>query len=545
MPFNSQNIDNNFPFEEYRDGQKEAIEFITQSINKGKKYIIIEAPTGSGKSPIGITIGNMSQNAFYVTIQKFLQDQLAKDFGESGKFGHYAVNLKGRNAYQCPWYKNNAQKLLDAKAITQKTSFEWQTNTYTCDEGRCRSDGKANLKECLKTHLCPYFNQIEKAQNSQQIIMNFSSFLFQTEFTDRFPKRNVLIIDEAHNCESQLMNFVSLTLSNRNIPNLKIPKYDSAQSYAAWIQEENITQFIRTEMLQAEKNQDLKKIDKLTLLITKCEKFVEAILNRQEKWVSEYAYEDGEKKVQFKPIYVDAYAHKYLFDKADIVIFMSATILNANVFTKSLGIPKDKTAAKRMKSRFPTKHHPIYYKPIAKLTGGTKGQEKWGKLLVSTVEEITQKYPNKKGIIHTHNFSIAKLLLTECNYKTKSRFLFQKNFEDKFEMLQEHANSQNSIIVAPAMHEGLDLKNDLSRFQILCKVPFPNFYSDKQLAIRKDENPEFYNWLVALKTCQSVGRSVRHEKDYADTYIIDGSFGWWYEQNKHMIPSWFKNAIIK
>ena len=112
-------------------------------------------------------------------------------------------------------------------------------------------------------------------------------------------------------------------------------------------------------------------------------------------------------------------------------------------------------------------------------------------------------------------------------------------------MLRFHANSGNTIIVAPAMHEGLDLIDALSRFQIICKVPFPNQYEDKQLAARMEVDPQFYQWLTALKLVQSTGRSIRSEEDWAHTYIVDESFGWWYERNKSMLPAWFKEAVIK
>jgi Rad3-related DNA helicase len=110
--------------------------------------------------------------------------------------------------------------------------------------------------------------------------------------------------------------------------------------------------------------------------------------------------------------------------------------------------------------------------------------------------------------------------------------------------LAAHDVAPNSIIIAPAMHEGLDLADDLSRFQIICKIPFPNFHQDKQLAVRMESDPVFYDWITALKLVQSAGRSVRSKTDWADTYILDGSFEWWFRKNKRLLPSWFTEAII-
>ncbi len=94
------------------------------------------------------------------------------------------------------------------------------------------------------------------------------------------------------------------------------------------------------------------------------------------------------------------------------------------------------------------------------------------------------------------------------------------------------------------MHEGLNLSEDLSRLQIIAKVPYPNFHNNKQLARRMELDRRFYNWLVALKIVQSYGRSIRSESDWADTYIIDGSFDRFYKENRKLMPVWFQEAII-
>ena len=136
------------------------------------------------------------------------------------------------------------------------------------------------------------------------------------------------------------------------------------------------------------------------------------------------------------------------------------------------------------------------------------------------------------------------MLINSCSIDVKKRLLYQKEFNnDKTEMLAYHTKMSNTILIAPAMHEGIDLFGDLSRFQIVCKVPFPNQFDDKQLAARMETDPQFYTWLTALKLVQSVGRSVRSETDWADTFILDKSFEWWYKRNLKMLPIWFKEAL--
>ena len=61
-----------FPFGEIRDQQREAIEFALREFEEGKKFVIIEAGTGVGKSAIGVTIARamskwLPQNDAYKT----------------------------------------------------------------------------------------------------------------------------------------------------------------------------------------------------------------------------------------------------------------------------------------------------------------------------------------------------------------------------------------------------------------------------------------------------------------------------------------------
>jgi Rad3-related DNA helicase len=49
--------------------------------------------------------------------------------------------------------------------------------------------------------------------------------------------------------------------------------------------------------------------------------------------------------------------------------------------------------------------------------------------------------------------------------------------------------------------------------------------------------------LTAVKLVQSVGRSVRSETDYADTYILDEAVHKFLKDAKRMLPGWFTEAI--
>src|SRR5262245_22716420 len=112
--FNLSTIDNHFPIRQngqpsYRDGQKKAIEFVLEAFNQDKKIVILEGPTGSGKSAIAMTLTDMVPTSYYLTATKILQDQLVREFG-NGSGG--VVELKGRNAYPCTFYERFGPEMV-------------------------------------------------------------------------------------------------------------------------------------------------------------------------------------------------------------------------------------------------------------------------------------------------------------------------------------------------------------------------------------------------------------------------------------------------
>ncbi|HZA06969.1 MAG TPA: hypothetical protein VE619_04620, partial [Nitrososphaeraceae archaeon] len=50
------NLINNFPFTSHRYNQISVLNQICAAFNSGYKYIILEAPTGFGKSPVAVAV---------------------------------------------------------------------------------------------------------------------------------------------------------------------------------------------------------------------------------------------------------------------------------------------------------------------------------------------------------------------------------------------------------------------------------------------------------------------------------------------------------
>jgi Rad3-related DNA helicase len=294
----------------------------------------------------------------------------------------------------------------------------------------------------------------------------------------------------------------------------------------------------------AKESMNIKLMQHYENLLMKYVNFMVEVVGDPSGWVVEYKSEGDEDIVLAKPIFARRAAEKLLFAHADVVVFLSATILNAAIFASNLGIKKDEYSAYRIGSNFPIEKRPIILDYAGKFTGGKDKQREWIQPLTRKVEEIARRFPNDRGIIHTHSFGIQKGIFENVAPDVKKRLLEQHGYATKSEMLEKHARTPGSILIAPAMHEGIDLKDDLSRFQILCKVPYANYYENAQLMARMELDPPYYDYITIMKIVQSVGRSVRSETDWAYTYIIDEAFDRIY-RNNNSFPLWFKEAVTK
>jgi hypothetical protein len=111
------------------------------------------------------------------------------------------------------------------------------------------------------------------------------------------------------------------------------------------------------------------------------------------------------------------------------------------------------------------------------------------------------------------------------------------------EIIAEHVNNTKPpVLISPSLHTGLDLKDDLSRFQIKTKVPYPN-KGDRWIEAKRKASRQWYTWQTALKLVQGYGRSIRSEDDWAKTYVLDSAFLPFVSKNKNILPNWFIQAI--
>ena len=509
-----------FPFSHFRKGQREAIERSLAAFDAGKRFVVIEAPTGSGKSAIAVTHARQAASAFVLTAQKLLQDQYVKDFPD-------LALMKGRSNYPCLIAPTHAA-------------------AAPCIAGR-------KFPECDD---CPYFVQKDIAMGADSTIMNYAYYLAELNYAGGFSPRELLILDEAHNAENALMGFIQITISDSALMRVGIPErvpsaldqldyFDFADELTALVRgrakeldhrlkKEELPPDIAIEEMQNKQWCDSQYLRLRQLSYSREEYNIE--------WVVEQRRTRDGNSLQFKPVTVAPFAEDYLFAFGEKVLMLSATILDPPTYLRSLGIPEHQAEFIRVDSDFPPEHRPIYVKPVAKMT--RHYLERDLPKLVQEISELMDAHPDQKGIIHAHTYKIATYIAQHLPREKQARLISHFSAADREQAYEKHGSSPKpSVLLSPSMTEGVDLADDLSRWQVICKIPYP-YLGDPQVARRKNLDPAWYDWSTCLTVVQAYGRSVRSAEDFAITYVLDADFMSFIRRQEKRLPEWFLEAIV-
>lgn len=530
-----------------RPEQIRAIKTTEREFRAGKTFVAIQAPTGSGKSYIAIAHGrevaDRGGKTHLITAQKVLMEQYSEEFAPP-----LVEPIKGRMNYPCQYDPINYQNAA---------------------RGYCRRSKKKGLvQECLKfgsieaansfilppnAHKCDYWRQLALAVESPITLYNFHSFLFQQRL-DRFGKRELMIIDECHNTESVLLGFVQIIFSDKLLKLLGI-KLDltlkDAKSIVAWLERERVVERIK-KVVGGEKGEDVPEgltaaeTDQLNELLGRIDDLLryldltEWVVDVTEDILEGDVAADRTRKLRIRPVFIRPFTKEMIWSKADRVIAMSGTILDAKTWAMNLGIPKAAIGFVDIPSSFPVQNRPLVREYAGNM--GWKDFENTLPNLYRTIGGILDRHAGQRGIIHGHSERLCRLI--RDNVKSP-RIIHLDMFQnrDKAAMLRAHAIRPDSVLLASGFHEGVDLKDDLARFGMIAKVPWPGT-EDKFVKARMAIDGSYLPYQAALKLVQSYGRGNRHDKDYCVTYMLDSGFDRFLSTCAWLLPKYFVDAIV-
>ena len=138
--------------------------------------------------------------------------------------------------------------------------------------------------------------------------------------------------------------------------------------------------------------------------------------------------------------------------------------------------------------------------------------------ITNTVDKIMTEHKNDKGIIHTTSYEQLNFIRDNMSQENARRLIVTDPEIQREKEIKEHINcTKPTVLISPSLQTGFDLKDELSRFQIIIKVPYPN-KSDRWINAKRDLNEDWYYWQTALKLAQAYGRPVRSNEDRAHSW---------------------------
>jgi len=508
-----------FRSREYRETQITALDFI---VNSSKKFIVIEAPTGAGKSLIGMAAGQLAKSFIYTVHSKPLQVQLQADFPE-------ASVLFGRSNYPCSMIPR-----------------------FTCAE--CPL---INPAESCHTG-CPYKQAKATTVLHKFRVLNYAYLLTEANYVGKFSNQGLIVIDEADSLENVLYGFVSIAIAESTLKslNLSFPKHKTAGSdvlveewreWATAVRRKidskiaNLNKIIKN-MESIETEEDRKIVDQLERYSGISAKLSIFITNVDQTWQLEIKEGfRGGKVIHFKPLWLTpALTGSSLWRHADRFILMSATFPPMGVLAKMFGISPEEIDYLTLPSTFPVENRCCIVSPVAELTYETQAKEI--PKVINAVRKIMSMHAGEKGLIHTVNYNIRTAIMDQIQ---DIRLVTHDSFNKQEVLNAFRASDQPLVLVSPSSERGLSLEDSQCRFIIMCKAPFLSL-GDKAVKARKNSGQIGKLWYVAdmiLTVVQAMGRGVRHEDDFCVSYLLDERIASSMRQHPSIMPPWFRDAL--
>lgn len=518
-----------------RKEQEIMLEKFVEVLESKKKFLFIDAPVGTGKS-FGVILMaqkydelNKTDNPFQnsnkfdvITNTKNLQDQYLRDF-------KFMRSIKGVENYRC------------------------HTHNCSCKEGMAIN----KLKETSCTN-CSYKIAKTEFTNCKVSVTNFHMFINYYQYApDTLATRNakILFIDEAHLFEETFCSFIEAEISKESLEEHDVWNPEWIEDLNSLRTFKQCGEFIQGKVLvelsmqikelaeQASKCDTgeagtlVSKMMRLERLKDKYGRFIRYEEDWKTNWIIEVSKDkNGNRCLKLQAIWGTKYL-KEIWNMYDHVVFLSGTLLDRRFFMNLVGCEMHESEFLTIESPFPVENRKIHYKPVGKMSYNEK--QTTFKEMVPVIKEILEQHKDVSGVIHTGNYELADWIKTGIR---DSRLLFHdsKNRETAIRMFQE--SKSNTVIVSPSLINGVDFKDDLSRLQIIIKIPYPNL-SSEQVKQRMNSNGKWYSWKTLCDVIQSYGRSVRSETDWAITYILDANFETLL--NRVNIPGYIKKAIVK
>lgn len=531
-------------FTSFRVGQVSAIRQIMKGYEDGNRVMVLDAPPGSGKTLIAEAVRRLLKvRGIYVCHTKSLQDQFAGDFDCSVLMGR--VN-----------YPTLREELFNGPAWSRVTAADCTKHTTQDD------------KQCVWCHdisLCPYERAKSALLRSELGCINTAYFLAESNYVGRLTELPFTVIDECDTLESELMGFIGVEISERRVNEYGLGKPSRVTKEAAWAEWVEGAQTVVNGLLRSQETVDMagnvqeirrkNYLDRLSSDLRRLRLGLQA-----GAWV--FTGRDG--RVAFKPVRVSEFGEQFVWRHSRRWLLMSGTVISPYELMDSVGGSNLPWGFVSLPSIFDEDKRKVKVMPVADTSRRAMENDRDLILnsLVGSIGKIVARHAGERMLVHTVSYDLANDLATRMAESGKEneensgegrlsvftygqaseRDRVLKSFTDE---MGDRSTNRTRILFAPSMDRGIDLPDDKCRVIVIVKVPYP-YLGDRQVAARlySHGGQTWYNVQTVRTLVQMTGRGVRHENDWAVTYILDKNFttGIW-AKARNLFPKWWIEGL--
>lgn len=522
---------------------------ISAFLDEGFTNVILSAPTGTGKSIIGVVVAEVVHSikypnddahaSFMLTATNVLAQQYHDTFGQDsgeawdGKF----LFVKGASNYDCAAMSTDEEPArADACAIML---FQKQGMQDVID------------KYCMK---CEYKWSRAMRNKTRHLITNYAYYFIDRMYsTTPMEKRCVTVFDEAHLLNDLFVEHNAIYFSEKRLTQFEMEiaevldgsggfhqvKRDLVQGK---INEKTYREYLSrlkdmyndvSDALKQRANASVRQPSKFLKMNRMAKKYHDLACKIDDLFLFEYPHvfeykpkdlkkQQNEHEITVKPIFVGEMFE--CLHNADHNLLMSATITE-NYAKRTMTLPGT-TKHLRLEPQFPPENKKVIFLKPQTLNYNTMKDPEVVKKLCATTHQIVQHHTSQgdRGIILCPSFNVVQSIAgTLRGVPISGLSIFEQQRGQKLAELLDDFKAHVSgpaVILTPSGFEGIDLPGDLSRYQVIVKAPFGSL-GDKRIEHILNIYPDIYSLITLMKIVQGAGRSVRSMDDHAVTYMLD------------------------
>jgi Rad3-related DNA helicase len=276
-------------------------------------------------------------------------------------------------------------------------------------------------------------------------------------------------------------------------------------------------------------------------------------------------------KLLLRPISIPGSFLGFFFSGFSKIILMSGSIFPKHMETLGLKSPEDSTGRStntwgeatvfEVGSRIDAERRRLYIDVVNGMPVNRHNQETaFARFAKFIVGRVVPRVPSTKGMVHVSSNSQAESLAQKLNLEaarwakdhgsrkpavfiTPKKLGWRQTFAD-FKAAKVKPGGPSLILVAARRFEGIDLRDDLARLNIIAKVPYPNL-ADSMVGAMDIVYPGHKDMTTVTAIMQAMARGVRHPRDHALNICLDTAADGLLRRLWGELPEYTKDAIFK